>query len=47
MTEGVVIVGGGASGTLTAVALARKPSLGPVTLVDAGTLRRCTGSTVE
>jgi uncharacterized NAD(P)/FAD-binding protein YdhS len=34
MTDGVVIVGGGASGTLTAVALARLPELGPVTLVD-------------
>jgi uncharacterized NAD(P)/FAD-binding protein YdhS len=34
MTDGVVIVGGGASGTLTAVALARSPELGPVTLVD-------------
>ncbi|HEY1334030.1 MAG TPA: FAD/NAD(P)-binding protein, partial [Myxococcaceae bacterium] len=34
MTDGVVIVGGGASGTLTAVALARFPELGPVTLVD-------------
>src|SRR5262245_21198028 len=36
MTEGIVIVGGGASGTLTAAALARMPSPGPVTLVDAG-----------
>jgi uncharacterized NAD(P)/FAD-binding protein YdhS len=35
MTDGVVIVGGGASGTLTAVALARFPELGPVSLVDA------------
>ena len=34
MTDGVVIVGGGASGTLTAVALARFPEVGPVTLVD-------------
>jgi uncharacterized NAD(P)/FAD-binding protein YdhS len=49
MTEGVVIVGGGASGTLTAVALARKPSLGPVTLVDAGGVfaRGLAYSTVE
>jgi uncharacterized NAD(P)/FAD-binding protein YdhS len=36
MTEGVVIIGGGASGTLTAVALAGVPGLGPLTLVDAG-----------
>jgi uncharacterized NAD(P)/FAD-binding protein YdhS len=35
MTDGVVIVGGGASGTLTAVALARFPELGPITVVDA------------
>ena len=34
MTDGTVIVGGGASGTLTAVALARHADLGPVTLVD-------------
>jgi hypothetical protein len=34
MTDGVVIVGGGASGTLTAVALARFPEIGPVTVVD-------------
>lgn len=34
MTDGVVIIGGGASGTLTAVALARFPQAGPVTLVD-------------
>ena len=34
MTDGVVIIGGGASGTLTAVALARFPDAGPVTLVD-------------
>jgi len=34
MTDGVVIVGGGASGTLTAVALARFPEVGPITLVD-------------
>lgn len=36
MTNGVVIVGGGASGTLTALALARLPGLGPLTLVDTG-----------
>ncbi|HVP60254.1 MAG TPA: FAD/NAD(P)-binding protein [Myxococcaceae bacterium] len=36
MTDGVVIVGGGASGTLTAVALAGVPGLGPLMLVDAG-----------
>ena len=35
MTDGVVIVGGGASGTLTAVSLARFPELGPITVVDA------------
>src|SRR5262249_11663107 len=35
MTNGVVIIGGGASGTLTAVALARFSQAGPVTLVDA------------
>ena len=34
MTDGVVIVGGGASGTLTAVALAGAAELGPITLVD-------------
>ena len=34
MTNGVVIIGGGASGTLTAVALARFSDAGPVTLVD-------------
>src|SRR5215470_18531763 len=34
MTDGVVIVGGGASGTLTAVALADAPETGPITLVD-------------
>ncbi|HZW91099.1 MAG TPA: FAD/NAD(P)-binding protein [Myxococcaceae bacterium] len=34
MTDGVVIIGGGASGTLTAVALARFPQPGPITLVD-------------
>jgi uncharacterized NAD(P)/FAD-binding protein YdhS len=36
MTEGVAIVGGGASGTLTAKALAGVPGLGPLTLVDVG-----------
>ncbi len=36
MTDGVVIIGGGASGTLTALALARVPGLGPLTLVDGG-----------
>ncbi len=36
MTDGVVIVGGGAGGTLTALALAGVPRLGPVTLVDSG-----------
>ena len=36
MTDGVVIVGGGASGTLTALALAGVPGLGPLTLVDTG-----------
>jgi uncharacterized NAD(P)/FAD-binding protein YdhS len=35
MTDGVVIVGGGASGTLTAVSLARFPELGPITVLDA------------
>src|SRR5262245_55645297 len=35
MTHGVVIIGGGASGTLTAVALATVPEVGPLTLVDA------------
>src|SRR6516164_9278995 len=34
MTDGVVIIGGGASGTITAVALAQFPDAGPVTLVD-------------
>ena len=34
MTDGVVIVGGGASGTLTAVALAHALDVGPITLVD-------------
>jgi uncharacterized NAD(P)/FAD-binding protein YdhS len=34
MTDGVVIVGGGASGSLTAIALARSPELGPITLID-------------
>ncbi len=34
MMDGVVIIGGGASGTLTAVALADVPGLGPLTLVD-------------
>jgi len=36
MTDGVVILGGGASGTLTAVALAALPDVGPLTLVDRG-----------
>ncbi len=36
MTDGVVIVGGGASGTLTALALARVAAPGAVTLVDTG-----------
>lgn len=36
MTEDVVIVGGGASGTLTAVALARFSEVGAITLVDTG-----------
>ncbi|HET9036071.1 MAG TPA: FAD/NAD(P)-binding protein, partial [Myxococcaceae bacterium] len=36
MTDGVVILGGGASGTLTAVALAALPDVGPLTLVDQG-----------
>jgi uncharacterized NAD(P)/FAD-binding protein YdhS len=36
MAEGVVIVGGGASGTLTAVALAAVPRVGPLTLLDTG-----------
>jgi uncharacterized NAD(P)/FAD-binding protein YdhS len=34
MTDGVIIIGGGASGTLTALALARFPGTGPITLVD-------------
>src|SRR5215472_10853394 len=34
MTNGVIIIGGGASGTLTAVALAAFPEAGPITLVD-------------
>ena len=34
MTDGVVIIGGGASGTITSVALAQFPDAGPVTLVD-------------
>jgi cation diffusion facilitator CzcD-associated flavoprotein CzcO len=36
MTDGVVILGGGASGTLTAVALAALPDVGPLALVDMG-----------
>jgi uncharacterized NAD(P)/FAD-binding protein YdhS len=35
VTDGVVIVGGGASGTLTAVSLARFPELGPISVLDA------------
>ena len=34
MTHGVVIIGGGASGTLTAVALSALPDIGPLTIVD-------------
>src|SRR5215469_15408792 len=34
MTEGVVIIGGGASGTLTAVALSRVSSDRPISVVD-------------
>ena len=34
MTDGVIIIGGGASGTLTAIALARFPEAGAITLVD-------------
>src|SRR5215472_7669149 len=34
MTDGVVIIGGGASGTLTAVALARFPHVAPISIVD-------------
>jgi uncharacterized NAD(P)/FAD-binding protein YdhS len=36
MTAGVVIIGGGASGTLVALALADVPGLAPLTLVDTG-----------
>jgi len=36
MTKGVAIIGGGASGSLTALAIAGLPALGPVTLVDTG-----------
>jgi uncharacterized NAD(P)/FAD-binding protein YdhS len=34
MTHGVVIIGGGASGTLTAVALSQLADVGPLTIVD-------------
>ena len=36
MTDGVAIIGGGASGSLTALAMAGIPGLGPLTLVDTG-----------